>query len=98
MPKQEKAFKSPSDVISGIEQRSFSGKRIELFVNGAPMVVLKTKHAVAADYLLFLDGVLRALLLDKASLEKEARASGKTMQHDNFDALGSISVTDAKGL
>lgn len=96
MPKQEKAFKASSDVISGIEQRSFSGKRIELFVNGAPMVVLKTEHAVAADYLLFLDGVLRALLLDKANLEKEARASGKTMQHDNFDALGTITVTDAK--
>ncbi|HDC4427978.1 TPA: hypothetical protein O8L76_002092 [Enterobacter asburiae] len=59
---------------------------------------MKTEGSVAADYLLFLDGVLRALLLDRAILEKEARASGKTMQHDNFDSLGSISVTDAKGL
>ena len=98
MSEQEKVFKVPANAVNAVEQRSFSGKRIELFVNGAPMVILKTEHAVAADYLLFLDGVLRALLLDKASLEKEARASGKTMQHDNFDALGSISVTDAKGL
>ena len=85
-------------VFSSIEQRSFSGKTIELSVNGAPVAFLKTEGSVAADYLLFLDGVLRALLLDRASLEKEARASGKTMQHDNFDSLGSISVTDAKGL
>lgn len=98
MSEQEKVFKVPANAVNAVEQRSFSGKRIELFVNGAPMVILKTEHAVAADYLLFLDGVLRALLLDKASLEKEARASGKTMQHDHFDALGSISVTDAKGL
>ncbi|MEI9860248.1 hypothetical protein [Enterobacter bugandensis] len=96
MSEQENVVKVPSDAISDSEQRAFSGKTIELFVNGVPVAFLRTDKAVAADYLFFLDGAVRALSLDKASLEKEARASGKTMQHVNFDALGTIEVTDAK--
>lgn len=72
-------------------------RRIEVHVNGAFLAGLDTSKAVAADYLSFMAGVIGALSHPE-SLENEACASGRTISHPNFGALGSLSVKDSKGL
>jgi len=65
-----------------------TGNRIELFVNGVLMQTLFTESAVAADYVLFMGGVVEALEKDKASLEAEANKSGRTLA-TGFRGIGS---------
>ncbi|WGL96267.1 hypothetical protein [Arsenophonus nasoniae] len=66
---------------------------IELRLNGAPLCYMNTRNAVSADYLAFMDAVLNALSLDKASLQHEANLNGKTINHQ-FTTFGAI--TDPK--
>ena len=65
-----------------------TGNRIELFVNGVLTQTLFTESAVAADYLLFMGGVIEALEKDKTSLEAEANKSGRTLA-TGFGGIGS---------
>lgn len=67
---------------------SSSANRIELLVNGVLKQTLFTESAVAADYLLFMGGVIEALEKDKASLEAEANKCGRTMA-TGFRGIGS---------
>ncbi|HCB1490619.1 TPA: hypothetical protein MYO58_004656 [Citrobacter freundii] len=71
---------------------SDSGKRFEFLVNGAPLALLNTETAVAADYLLFLEGVIKALLSDRESLEREANKSGRTINGHGFSFIGSVNI------
>lgn len=73
-------------------QKSKPGRTIELLVNGAPLAFLNTETAVAADYLLFLDGVIKALLSDLESLEREANKSGRTINGHGFSFIGSVDI------
>jgi len=68
---------------------SSSANRIELLVNGVLKQTLFTESAVAADYLLFMGGVIEALEKDKASLEAEANKCGRTMA-TGFGGIGSV--------
>lgn len=68
-------------------------RRIDLVVNGALSMSFNTDGAVAADYLAFLNCVLAELLKDKAALEEEANASGKTIVGHSFAGIGSIPLT-----
>jgi len=54
---------------------------ISLIVNGGIVAVLNTNGAVAADYLNFLNSVVRQLLKNKEALEAEANKSGRTLAH-----------------
>lgn len=76
---------------------SKSGRLIEIRVNGALLSALRTETAVAADYVSFMEALTSALM-HRDSLEREANASGRTMNHPNFGALGSLPITDPKGL
>lgn len=93
-----KTFKVSAEEIGTIDgqHESRAGKTFEFLVNGAPLVLLKTKNAVAADYISFMDGVLKAMLNDTESLEKEANMSGKTIKHANFEAFGALPITETK--
>lgn len=71
------------------QQRPSDGNRIELFVNGVLTQTLSTESAVAADYLLFMGGVVEVLGKDKASLEAEANKNGRTLS-TGFKGVGSI--------
>ena len=71
-----------------------SARLIELRVNGAVAIVLKTESAVAADYLFFLDGVTKALLSDRESLEREANKSGRTINGHMFGGIGSVDIPE----
>ncbi|MTC29297.1 hypothetical protein GKR76_21990 [Providencia alcalifaciens] len=53
------------------------------------MCYLNTSGAVAADYLSFITKVTETLMLDRDSLEQEANAFGKTIQHgySSFTAI-----------
>lgn len=68
---------------------SGSANRIELFVNGTLMQTLNTDSAVAADYLMFMGGVVEALEKDKDSLEAEANKNSRTLA-TGFRGIGSI--------
>lgn len=67
------------------------GKIIELRINGAPVCCLNTDKAVSADYLSFMSSVLRALAIDKNTLESEANAAGKTTDH-GYSAFSTITI------
>lgn len=71
------------------QQQSRTGNRIELYVNGVLTQTLLTELAVAADYLLFMSGVVEALEKDKTSLENEANKSGRTVA-TAFRGIGSV--------
>ena len=73
----------------GNQQQLCTGNRIELYVNGILTQTLLTELAVAADYLLFMGGVVEALEKDKTSLEKEANKSGRTVA-TTFRGIGSV--------
>ncbi|EHW2078878.1 hypothetical protein I5374_23390 [Citrobacter freundii] len=73
-------------------QKKETGRTIEVQVNGAPLALLNTKTAVAADYLLFLEGVIKALLSDRESLEREANKSGRTINGHGFSFIGSVNI------
>ncbi|MCX9055181.1 hypothetical protein NLN90_03825 [Citrobacter portucalensis] len=73
-------------------QKKETGRTIEVQVNGAPLALLNTKTAVAADYLLFLEGVIKALLSDRESLEREANKSGRTINGYGFSFIGSVNI------
>ncbi|MDH6162390.1 hypothetical protein M2354_002045 [Leclercia adecarboxylata] len=75
-------------------EMSKSERVVEIRVNGAPLAVLKTDCAVAADYIQFLEALTRALMVPEA-LEREANASGKTILHPGFAAFGSAPLTDS---
>jgi len=91
-----KTFKVPAEVVSNIDgqQHSNAGKKFELLVNGAPVSFLNTRNAVAADYLFFLDGVIRAVMNDRDSLEREANKSGRTINGHGFSGIGSVSIPE----
>lgn len=76
---------------------SKSGRLIEVRVNSAVVAVVNTETAVAADYIMFIEAAIEALK-NAESLEREANASGRTTKHPNFNALGSLPITDPKGL
>lgn len=69
-----------------------NGKTFTLTVNGALLTTLNTKDAVAIDYLLFLDGITKALLQDRDSLEKEANNSGRTIGSHGLSSIGSVGI------
>lgn len=73
---------------------SKSGRVVEIRVNGAPLAVLKTDCAVAADYFQFMESLTRALMVPEA-LKREANASGKTILHPGFATFGSVPLTDS---
>ncbi|QLN72358.1 hypothetical protein [Citrobacter freundii] len=73
-------------------QKKETGRTIEVQVNGAPLALLNTKTAVAADYLLFLEGVIKALLSDRESLEQEANKSCRTINGHGFSFIGSVDI------
>ncbi|CAH4002196.1 hypothetical protein AB6V67_11650 [Serratia marcescens] len=89
-----KTFKVPAEVIDTIDDQheSRAGKTFTFLVNNAPLGFLKAKNAVAADYLSFLDGAVKAMLCDTESLEKEANMSGKTIKHANFKTFGALPI------
>ncbi|AZP32565.1 MULTISPECIES: hypothetical protein [Enterobacteriaceae] len=86
-----KTFSLPREALSEIEagQKTHTGNRLELFVNGVLKQTLSTESAVAADYLLFMGGVVEALEKDKTSLEAEANKSGRTLA-TGFSGIGSV--------
>jgi hypothetical protein len=71
-----------------------NGKTFTLTVNGAILTTLNTKNAVAIDYLLFLDGITKALLQDRGSLEKEANYSGRTIGSHGLSSIGSVGIPE----
>lgn len=89
-----KTFKVPAEAIGTIDgqHKGNAGKKFELLVNGAPVSFLNTENAVAADYLFFLDGVIRAVLNDRDSLEREANKSGRTINGHSFTGIGSVDI------
>lgn len=91
-----KTFKVPAGAIGTIDgqQKGHAGKKFELLVNGAPVSFLNTQNAVAADYLFFLDGVIKAVINDRDSLEREANKSGRTINGHGFSGIGSISIPE----
>lgn len=76
---------------SGVHSQP-SGKTLTLMVNGAILTSLNTRDAVAIDYLLFLDGVTKALLRDQDNLEKEANNCGRTISGHGLNCIGSVSI------
>lgn len=72
-----------------------TGNIIELKINGAMVCYLRTDGSVAADYLSFIAKTTEVLMLDRDSLELEANAFGKTIQH-GYSAFSTIK--DPKGL
>ena len=86
-----KTFSVPCETLSTIEtvQKVNGGNRVELFVNGVLTQTLSTESAVAADYLLFMGGVVEALEKDKTSLEAEANKNSRTLA-TGFRGVGSI--------
>ncbi|CNF17102.1 ATP-dependent protease ATP-binding subunit ClpX [Yersinia rohdei] len=74
------------------------GSSFALTVNGAVLIGFNTHNAVAADYLNFIDGAIKAMLNDSDGLEKEANMSGRTIKHANFGTFGSLPIADPKGL
>ena len=75
-------------------QKKEPGRTIEVRVNGALLAALKTDTSVAADYISFMDVVVKALM-DKEALEDEANASGKTIMHPGFATFGSVPISDS---
>lgn len=75
-------------------QKKEPGRTIEVRVNGALLAALKTETSVAADYISFMDVVVKALM-DKEALEVEANASGKTIIHPVFATFGSAPISDS---
>lgn len=75
-------------------QKKEPGRTIEVRVNGALLAALKTETSVAADYISFMDVVVKALM-DKEALEAEANASGKTIVHPGFATFGSAPISDS---
>lgn len=76
-------------------QKKEPGRTIEVRVNGALLVALKTETSVAADYISFMDVVVNALI-DKEALEAEANASGKTIMHPGFRTFGSAAISNPR--
>ena len=70
------------------------GRVIEIRVNGAPLAVIKTETAVAADYISFIGAITKSLM-DPEALEREANASGKTILHPQFETFGSSPISDS---
>ena len=79
-------------VMADEMQKKELGRTNEFLVNGAPLALLNTETAVAADYLLFLEGVIKALLSDRESLEREANKSGRTINGHGFSFIGSVNI------
>ncbi len=77
------------------ETNKKTGNIIELKINGATVCYLRTDGSVAADYLSFIAKTMEVLMLDKNSLELEANAFGKTIQH-GYSAFSAIK--DPRGL
>ena len=75
-------------------QKKEPGRTIEVRVNGALLAALKTETSVAADYISFIDVVVKALM-DMEALEAEANASGKTIMHSGFSTFGSVPISDS---
>ncbi|MEB7708433.1 hypothetical protein [Citrobacter braakii] len=76
-------------------QKKEPGRTIEVRVNGALLSALKTETSVAADYISFMDVVIKALM-DKEALEDEANASGKTIMHPGFATFGSAAISNPR--
>lgn len=74
-----------------------AGNIIELKVNGATVCYLNTNGAVAADYLSFLAAITETLMLDRNSLELEANAFGKTIQHSH-NAFHAVNASSLEGI
>ncbi|HBO25088.1 MAG TPA: hypothetical protein DD649_19705 [Providencia sp.] len=77
------------------ETNKKTGNIIELKINNATVCYLRTDGSVAADYLSFIAKTIEVLMLDRNSLELEANAFGKTIQH-GYSAFSTIK--DPKGL
>lgn len=87
-------FTSTANTVTMMNSKN---RVIEIRVNGVVLSALRTETAVAADYISFME-TLTSALMHRDSLEREANASGRTMNHHNFGALGSLPITDPKGL
>lgn len=84
-----KTFKVPAEVIDTIDDQheSRAGKTFTFLVNNAPLGFLKAKNAVAADYLSFLDGAVKAMLCDTESLEKKRICQEKPLNMPTLKLL-----------
>jgi len=60
--------------------------------NGDVFRLALNTGATAADHLKFIENIINPIQEDKESLEKEANASNKTMNHDLFNAVGAIAI------
>lgn len=88
----EEHAKESGEFLHGVDKDITHGRVIELRINNSPLAMLKTNSAVAADYLLFLEGVIKALLSDRESLEREANKSGRTINGHGFSFIGSVDI------
>lgn len=61
--------KNPHSIGTNIMSNNKTESIIELRLNGVPLCYMNTCNAVSADYLAFMDAILNALSLDKASLK-----------------------------
>lgn len=82
--------------MSGVTNKS-AGNIIELKVNGATVCYLNTSGAVAADYLSFITKTTETLMLDRDSLEQEANAFGKTIQH-GYGSFPTVNASSLEGI
>lgn len=82
-------------VMADEMQKKEPGRTIEVRVNGALLAALKTETSVAADYISFMDVVVKALM-DMEALEVEANASGKTIVHPGFKTFGSVAISNPR--
>lgn len=74
-----------------------TGNIIELKINGATVCYLRTDGSVAADYLSFIAKTTEVLMLDRNSLELEANAFGKTIQH-GYSAFPTVNASSLEAI
>lgn len=79
------------------KQAVTNGRTVTIMVNGAILAGIDTSTAVAADFISFMQTVTDALM-HKESLEREANASGRTINHPHYCSLGSLPIKAPKGL
>ena len=54
-----------------------------------PILFINTESAIAGDYIDFINDIIQLLKEDISSLEKEANANNRTINH-HFKGIGSI--------
>src|SRR5476649_2047349 len=88
-----KVFQVPADAVSSIDVQPTKGRKVTIMVNGATVAAIDTSTAVAADYLIAVKAFTTALMHTE-SLEVEANASGRTIDHTDLEIFGSLPIKD----